>query len=55
METERQISYIGLRMSSGCQTHSLIGLHASTFALWVSRLPVCGSYRLSFPSIVPPT
>src|SRR5215469_16554806 len=26
-----------------------------TYLLWVSRLPVCGSCRLSFPPIVPPT
>src|SRR5258708_16327620 len=37
------------------QRNSLISRQSATLADWVSRLPVCGSCRLSFPSIVPPT
>src|SRR5215472_10045498 len=36
------------------QRKSLMGRQSLTLAVWVSRLFVCGSCKLSLPSIVPP-
>src|SRR5215470_13357046 len=54
---EEGISYVvGNRGASRVfHRNSLISRQSATLADWVSRLPVCASCRLSFPSIVPPT